>query len=84
MKILPVSSEILKYLTRRNLKKKFEKQIQLLQNDLKHPSLNVELLEPHNLQLFSFRVDRKYRVIFFFNENKNAIQILRVTDHYQK
>ena len=83
MKILPISDKIYNYLKSRQLEKKFEKQIRLLENDLRHPGLNVELLEPREFQVYSFRLDRKFRVIFFFPEPKATIKIMKVTDHYQ-
>ena len=83
MKILPISDKIYNYLKSRQLEKKFEKQIRLLENDLRHPGLNVELLEPREFQVYSFRLDRKFRVIFFFPEPKATIKIMQVTDHYQ-
>jgi len=83
MKILPVSGKLRSYLKRRNLENKFQKQTLLLKDNLKHPGLNVELLEPHEMRIFSFRVDKKYRALFFLHEKKNIIEIFKITDHYQ-
>ncbi len=82
MEILPVHQEIQKYLQIRNLEKKFRKQLKFLQNNLRHPSLNVELLEPRSLKFYSFRIDKKYRAIFIFRD-PNIIEILEVNDHYK-
>jgi Txe/YoeB family toxin of Txe-Axe toxin-antitoxin module len=82
MKILPLYREVIAYLGERNLIKKFEKQCALFQKNPFHPSLETELLEPRNLKIWSFRVDRKYRAIFIFRE-KDAIEILDVNNHYQ-
>ena len=82
MEILPIHSEIVAYLKKHNLKDKFNKQLRLLRNDLRHPSLGVELLEPKNLRFFSFRVDKKYRAIFIFH-NREIIEIIDVNNHYR-
>ena len=84
MRVLPISDRVRDYLKMRQLEKKFAKQLNLLENNLKHPGLNVELLEPRELQIYSFRLDRKYRVLFFFPEPKSTIKIMQVTDHYHK
>jgi len=82
VKILPLHPEINDYLKRRNLEKKFEKQIRLFENNPFHPSLRTELLEPRNMHIWSFRIDRKYRAIFIFRE-KDTVEIIDVNDHYQ-
>ena len=82
MKILPVHPEILDYLRKRELEKKFLKQLALLQNNLNHPSLNLEILEPKHLRFYSLRVDRKYRAIFIFRDY-DTIEIIEVNNHYQ-
>lgn len=82
MRILPVHIEILEYVQKRGLAKKLAKQIKLLERNVRHPSLNVELLEPKRLKIYSFRVDKKYRAIFIFREAL-VIEILEITDHYK-
>lgn len=82
MKIFPVDSEVTKYLKRRGLEKKFEKQKRLFEENPFHPSLETELLEPQSARFLSFRVDRKYRAIFIFRE-KDTIEIIDVNNHYQ-
>ena len=83
MTVLPIHSDITAYLTRRNLLKKFSKQLRFLEANPKHPNLNVELLEPKIKGIYSFRIDRKYRALFIFRDDKNAVEILSATDHYQ-
>ena len=83
MKILKVDSGIEEYLRKRGLVKKFKKQSRFLEQNPRHPGLRVELLEPKSQGIYSFRVDRKYRVLFIFREDRQAIEILTVTDHYQ-
>jgi len=82
MKILPLHREIKKYLKKRNLEKKFEKQKRLFERNLFHPSLKTELLEPRKMRIWSFRLDKKYRALFIFR-NKETIEIIDVNDHYQ-
>jgi len=71
-----------KYLSDHNLVKKFEKQYQQFLKNPHYPSLNLEILEPKNRGFYSFRLDRKYRVIFIFDYNQN-IEILAITNHYK-
>jgi len=82
MNVLPVHEEIYKYLRRRGLEKKFEKQKDLFEQNPFHPSLETELLEPRGKRFWSFRVDRKYRAIFIFRE-KDTIEIIDVNKHYR-
>lgn len=82
MKILPLHTEIVEYLKKRKLEKKFSKQRRLFENSLRHPSLEVELLEPKHLRIYSFRVDKKYRAIFIFH-SKDSVEIIDVNNHYK-
>lgn len=67
MNILLLHNELLKYLRKRRLEKKFLKQKILFERNPFHPGLETELLEPKNMRLWSFRVDRKYRAIFIIS-----------------
>jgi len=82
MIILPVHTEIIEYLVKRGLVKKFEKQINLFQTNPFYPSLETELLEPKHLRFWSFRVDKKYRAVFIF-KGKNEVEIIDVNNHYK-
>lgn len=82
MKILPLHSEIENYLKKRNLKKKFEKQKKLFEQNPFHPGLETELLEPKKMRIWSFRVNHKYRAIFIFRK-KDIIEVIDVNNHYQ-
>jgi len=62
------------------IKKKAQKQERLFRQNPFHPSLHVEKLEPKNKQLWSFRVDRKYRILFRFI-NKDKVIFLTVGHH---
>lgn len=82
MKIISIHQEIIDYLKKRKLEKKFEKQRNLFEQNHFHPSLETELLEPKRLRLWSFRIDKKYRVIFIFR-TKNTVEIIDVNNHYR-
>ena len=83
MDILPLSEKVKKKIEKHNLQSKFDKQIKLFKQNPKHPSLNVELLEPKEYGIYSFRIDKKYRGLFIFRPDKQAIEILTITVHYQ-
>ncbi len=82
MKILPLHLEIVYYLRKRELERKFDKQKSLFECNPSHPGLETELLEPRRLRIWSFRIDRKYRVIFIFRD-RSTVEILDVNNHYQ-
>lgn len=82
MNVLPIHKDILDYLKKHNLDKKFFKQLNIFLIDISYPSLEVELLEPKHLKFWSFRVDKKYRAIFIFRDN-NKIEVLDVNNHYK-
>src|ERR1035437_3670947 len=79
MKVFPIHKDILKYLTKHSLEKKFFKQIDLFLMDISYPSLEVELLEPKHLKFWSFRVNKKYRAIFIFRDS-STIEVLDVNN----
>lgn len=82
MRIGPLKPKLLKYIARHGLIKKLSKQIQLFEGNPNHVSLNTEKLEPKNLGLYSFRIDRKYRAIFHMLSPTEA-EIIDISDHYQ-
>lgn len=82
MNVKPLRSDLKLYLNKRNLKKKFNKQLNIFITNPRHPSLHTEILEPKNLKLYSFRIDRKYRVIFILTSS-DEIEIVDINDHYQ-
>lgn len=81
MTVRPIKDSIKEYVKRHQLEKKFEKATKLLEEYVDHPSLNVELLEPKHLRVYSFRIDRKYRAIFIVTGKE--IEIITVTNHYK-
>lgn len=82
MKILPLRADLERYLERHQLRKKWNKQSRLFEQNWRHPSLHTELLEPKDLQIYSFRLDRKYRAIFVFVDD-GTVEIIDLTSHYQ-
>ena len=81
MKIKPLKTDVEKYLKKHQLVKKFAKAKVLFEEDFQHPSLNVEILEPKHLKIYSFRLDKKYRAIFIVVDDE--AEIITVTNHYQ-
>lgn len=81
MQIKPLRSDLLRYLKKHCLVKKFEKQIKLFCQNPKHPSLNTEQVEPKQLKIYSFRIDRKYRAIFILTD-RGTVEIVDVNLHY--
>ena len=55
------------------VKKKAEKQVEVFRTNPTHPSLHTEKLEPKGKQVWSFRIDRSYRVIFRFIDGQTAL-----------
>ncbi|MBF0099626.1 MAG: hypothetical protein HQK77_01830 [Desulfobacterales bacterium] len=81
MNIKPLKDTIKKYLKKHHIEKKFEKAQELFEQDINHPSLNVELLEPKHLKVYSFRIDIKYRAIFIVADNE--VEVITITNHYK-
>jgi len=48
------------------VQKKAEKQEKLFRQNPFYPSLHTEKLEPKNKEIWSIRVDRRYRIVFRF------------------
>lgn len=80
--VFPPNEAVLKKLKKYGLVGKYIKQVRLLEGNVYHPSLNVELLEPKKMGIYSFRIDRKYRAIFIFREKNEVIEVINVTVHY--
>lgn len=82
MEIKPIRKDISEYLQKHGLDKKWEKTKRLFEHNMRYPSLHVELLEPRWRGIYSFRLDRQYRALFFI-ENSKA-EVISVTNHYKK
>lgn len=82
-KTLPLFPHITKKLLKHSLTARFDKQLKLLRQNPRHPSLHIELLEPKQYGIYSFRIDRKYRALFIHRPDLRAIEILAITVHYK-
>ena len=82
MQLKQINKKLVKFIQKYDLTRKWEKSKQLFENNHKHPSLNTELLEPHWRGIYSFRIDKKYRALFFITNN-NA-EVFKITNHYKK
>ena len=81
MNIKPLKSELIDYLKQHRLEKKFAKATRLFEQDISHPSLNVEVLELKHLKVYSFRIDLKYRALFIVINGE--VEIISITNHYR-
>lgn len=62
------------------IKIKAEKQEKYFRDNPFHPSLHTEKLEPHRKDVWSIRVDRRYRIAFRFIDG-NTVLFLTVGPH---
>ncbi|KKQ08903.1 hypothetical protein A3E66_04710 [Candidatus Daviesbacteria bacterium RIFCSPHIGHO2_12_FULL_37_16] len=83
MNLDPLRPKTVKYLQNHNLTTKFEKQVELLLRDFRHPGLHNELLEPKEFGVRSFRINRSYRALFIYDQDMDTIRIVKITKHYQ-
>ena len=81
MQIKPLRNDLRKILKKHHLEKKFLKQKAFFEKDPQHPSLNTEKLEPKKLNIYSFRLDRKWRAIFITVRGK--AEVIDINPHYQ-
>jgi toxin HigB-1 len=63
-----------------NIKKKAIRQEAIFRDHPFYPSLHTEKLIPKTKDIWSFRIDRTYRILFRF-EDKNLITFLSVGHH---
>ncbi|MDO8518481.1 MAG: hypothetical protein Q7S26_04305 [bacterium] len=83
MKIVSLRTDLETYLRERQLITKWKKSAKLFEANIRHPSLNTELLQPHWRGIYSFRIDRKYRAHFFITP-KGGAEVFLITNHYKK
>lgn len=81
MKLKPLRKDLKEYLVSHKLDKKWGKASRLFEHNIRHPSLEVELLEPHWRGIYSFRIDKKYRALFFIASD--AAEVFKITNHYR-
>lgn len=82
MKLKPIRKDLIEYLAIHKLEKKWDKAIRLFNENIRYPSLEVELLEPHWRGIYSFRIDKKYRALFFIKDG--TTEVFKITNHYKK
>lgn len=82
MKIKPLRTDLRDYLITHNLIKKWEKVCLFFEENIRHPSLETELLEPHWHGIYSFRIDKRYRALFFITAGE--VEIFQITNHHKK
>lgn len=81
MNIKPLRSDLAAYLKKHQLIKKFDKAKTLFEQNGSHPSLNIEVLEPKHLKIYSFRLDLKYRALFIVVNGE--VEVFAITNHYK-
>jgi len=62
------------------IKRKAEKQQNIFKTNPFHPSLHTEKLAPKSKQVWSFRIDKKYRVVFKFADG-DKVHFLTIGPH---
>lgn len=81
MQVKPLRDDLKRLLKKHRLEKKFLKQERLFERDPRHPSLHTEKLKPKKLGLYSFRLDRKWRVIFMIVDDE--LEVVDINPHYE-
>lgn len=81
MQIKPLRPDLKKVLKKHRLVKKFAKQKSFFEKNHKYPSLNTEKLKPKRLNIYSFRLDKKWWAIFIIAEEK--AEVIDINLHYQ-
>jgi len=81
MKLKSLRKDLIEYLVLHKLEKKWKKASNLFEKNIKHPSLETELLEPRWRGIYSFRIDKKYRSLFFIKDG--VVEIFKITNHYK-
>lgn len=61
------------------IKKKVDKQLRLLQQDLKHPLLNVKKMSGYDI--YEARVDWHYRMVFVLDVPHQKISVITIGQH---
>ena len=83
MKLVALRPDLRTFLRTRQLVGKWEKAAALFERDIRHPSLHTELMEPSWYGMYSFRIDRKYRALFFIKD-EGCAEVFTITNHYKK
>lgn len=64
----------------KDIREKAQKQERLFQNNPHHPSLHTEKLSPKWKEVWSFRIDSNYRIVFRFLD-KDKVLFLNAGPH---
>ncbi len=71
MRIKPLRHDIELDIDAYGLRRRWTKAKELFEANIRHASLHTELLEPRWRGIYSFRLDRKYRALFFMVEGES-------------
>ena len=82
MTIKPLRADLIDYIREHALAGKWKKAKRLFEKDRRHPSLHTELLEPRWRGIYSFRIDKKYRALFFLTDGQ--VEVFAITNHYKR
>ena len=82
MQIKHLRRDIEETIEKYNLRRKWNKSKQLFEANIRHASLHTELLEPHWRGIYSFRLDKKYRALFFITGGQ--AEVFMISNHYKK
>lgn len=82
MLIQQLRPDVQAYLRAHRLETKWKKACLLFEENIRHPSPHTELLEPKWRGIYSFRLDRKYHVLFFVHHD--VAEVISITNHYKK
>jgi len=82
MRIQQLRADLKQFLKDRNLVKKWAKAKRFFEENIRHPSLKVELLEPKWRGIYSFRLDKQCRALFYISQGK--AEVFQITKHYKK
>ncbi len=82
MRIKPLRRDLEKKIAQHALQRKWDKAKRLFEANSNHPSLKTEILEPRWRGICSFRLDKKYRALFFILDGE--AEVFSLTNHYKK
>lgn len=73
MRIKSLRRDIEETIDKYGLRRKWNKAKSLFEDNIRHNSLHTELLEPHWRGIYSFRLDKKYRALFFITGGRAEV-----------
>jgi len=68
----------------KSIQKKVPRRFAFLYKNFLHPSLHIEKLEPRQKNIWSFRIDKQYRVIFTWGPDTLVLLDIGPHDIYRK